>query len=252
MLTSRIVSTLSALALATGVQAADLDFDNMTDAEREAFGAAVRAYLLENPQVIMDAVQVLEDRQNEEQAQNDLSLVADNADALFNDGYSWVGGNPDGDVTIVEFFDYRCGFCRRAHPEVKELLESDGNIRYIAKEFPILGENSVISARFALSARAVGGDAAYKAANEAPIAMNSDMDDTVLRRLAESLGLDADAVIDGMESDAITEQMAQTRALAQELRINGTPSFIMGGQMIRGYLPLDAMRGVIEEERRDG
>lgn len=107
MLTSRFVSTLSALTLATGVQAADLDFDNMTDAESEAFGAAVRAYLLENPQVIMDAVQVPEDRQNEEQAQNDLSLVADNADALFNDGYSWVGGNPDGDVTIVEFFDYR-------------------------------------------------------------------------------------------------------------------------------------------------
>ena len=224
----------------------------MTDAEREAFGAAVRAYLLENPQVIMDAVQVLEDRQNEEQAQNDLSLVADNADALFNDGYSWVGGNPEGDVTIVEFFDYRCGFCRRAHPEVKELLESDGNIRYIAREFPILGENSVISARFALSARAVGGDAASKAANEALIAMNSDMDDTVLRRLAESLGLDADAVIARMEADEITQQISQTRALAQELQINGTPSFIMGGQMIRGYLPLDAMRGVIEEERRDG
>ena len=104
----------------------------MTDAEREVFGAAVLAYLLENPQVIMDAVQVLEDRQNEEQAQNDLSLVADTADALFNDGYSWVGGNPNGNVTIVEFFDYRCGFCRRVHPEVKELLESDGNIRYIA------------------------------------------------------------------------------------------------------------------------
>ena len=82
--------------------------------------------------------------------------------------------------------------------------------------------------------------------------MNSDMDDTVLRRLAESLGLDADAVIARMEADEITQQISQTRALAQELQINGTPSFIMGGQMIRGYLPLDTMRGVIEEERRDG
>ncbi|MCK0148686.1 DsbA family protein [Marivita sp. S6314] len=249
MFKSRLACSLAALMIATSLPAADLDLSDMTDAQRDAFGAQVREYLLANPEVIMEAVQVLENRQAEEQAQGDLALVADHADALFNDGYSWVGGNPDGDVTIVEFFDYRCGFCRRAHPEVQELLETDGNIRYIAKEFPILGENSVISARFALAVREVAGDDAYKAANEALIALNADMQEPVLRRLAETLGLDADAVIAAMDGDAITEQLAQTRALAQQLQISGTPSFVMGGQMIRGYLPLDAMRGVIEEER---
>ncbi len=252
MLKSRLASSFVALLAASGVHAADLDLDNMTDAQREAFGAQVRAYLLENPQVIMEAVQVLEERQAEEQAQGDLDLVADNADEIFNDGYSWVGGNPEGDVTIVEFFDYRCGFCRRAHPEVKQLLELDGNIRYIAKELPILGENSVISARFALAVREVAGDDAYAAANEALIALNADMQEPVLRRLAGELGVDADAVIAAMDSDAVSEQLAQTRALAQALEINGTPSFVMGSQMIRGYMPLEAMQEVIEEERSEG
>ncbi|MFP7673250.1 DsbA family protein [Marivita sp. S0852] len=252
MFKSRLACSLTALFMATGVSAAEFDFGAMTDAERDAFGAQVRAYLLENPQVIMEAVQVLEDRQAEQQAQGDLELVAAHSEELFNDGYSWVGGNPDGDVTIVEFFDYRCGFCRKAHPEVQALLESDGNIRYIAKEFPILGENSVISARFALAVREVAGDDAYKAANEALIALNSDMQEPVLRRLADTLELDADAVIAAMDGDDITQQLAQTRALAERLQISGTPSFVMGGQMIRGYLPLDAMQEVIAEERRDG
>jgi protein-disulfide isomerase len=249
MLKSRYAALMIALATATATQAADLDLDNMTDAQRDAFGAQVREYLLENPEVIMEAVQVLEARQAQAQAQGDLDLVAANTDALFNDGYSWVGGNPDGDVTIVEFFDYRCGFCRRAHPEVKQLLEIDGNIRYIATEFPILGENSMISSRFAIAVRKVAGDDAYAAANEALIALNSDMDEPVLRRLATSLDLDADAVLDAMDDEDITRQIAETRALAQSLQINGTPSFVMGTQMIRGYLPLDAMQEVIAEER---
>ncbi|HKK97723.1 MAG TPA: DsbA family protein [Marivita sp.] len=252
MFKSRLASSLLALTLATSVHAADLDLDNMTDAQRDAFGAQVRAYLLENPQVIMEAVQVLEARQAEEQAQSDVDLVFANADEIFNDGYSWVGGNPDGDVTIVEFFDYRCGFCRRAHPEVQALLEADGNIRYVAKELPILGENSVASARFALAVREVAGDEAYKEAGDALIALNADMEEPVMRRLADTLGLDADAVIAAMDSEAVSDQLSQTRALAQTLQINGTPSFVMGDQMIRGYLPLEAMQEVIAEERSEG
>jgi protein-disulfide isomerase len=249
MLKTRIASSILALSLATGVQAADLDLENMSEADRAAFGEQVRAYLLENPEVIMEAVQVLEERQAAEQAQGDVALVENNADAIFNDGYSWVGGNPEGDVTIVEFFDYRCGFCRRAHPEVAQLLELDGNIRYVAKEFPILGENSVISSRFALAAREVGGDDAYEAAKEALITLNGDLDDTALRRLSDTLGLDTDAVLAAMDNESITEQLATTRELAQALQINGTPSFVMGDQLIRGYVPLEAMQDIVEDIR---
>lgn len=251
MTKNRLATSIAALFMATGVQAADLDLGNMSEEDRAAFGAQVRAYLLENPEVIMEAVQVLEERQAAEQAQGDVALIENNAGAIFNDGYSWVGGNPEGDVTIVEFFDYRCGFCRRAHPEVAQLLELDGNIRYVAKEFPILGENSLVSSRFALAAREIGGDEAYEAAKEALIVLNGEMDDTVLRRLADTLGLDADAVLGAMDDEGITEQLATTRALAQTLQINGTPSFVMGDQLVRGYVPLDAMQQIVAEARQD-
>lgn len=251
MTKNRLATSIAALFMATGVQAADLDLGNMSEEDRAAFGAQVRAYLLENPEVIMEAVQVLEERQAAEQAQGDVALIENNADAIFNDGYSWVGGNPEGDVTIVEFFDYRCGFCRRAHPEVAQLLELDGNIRYVAKEFPILGENSLVSSRFALAAREIGGDEAYEAAKEALIVLNGETDDTVLRRLADTLGLDADAVLGAMDDEGITEQLATTRALAQTLQINGTPSFVMGDQLVRGYVPLDAMQQIVAQARQD-
>ncbi|NIY99586.1 thioredoxin domain-containing protein, partial [Salipiger sp. HF18] len=159
--------TLAAGMLASPLAAQDLDFSDMTPEQRQAFGAQVREYLLENPEVIMEAVNALEAKQAQQQAAADDQLVADNADALFRDGYSWVGGNPDGDVTIIEFSDYRCGYCRRAFPEVEELIESDGNIRFIMKEFPILGEASVTSSRFAIATQLEAGDDAYKSVHDA-------------------------------------------------------------------------------------
>jgi protein-disulfide isomerase len=237
------------LATAFALPALAMDLKALTDEERALFRAEVRAYLMENPQVIMEAVELLQTREAEQQAQADLNLVADNAEALFNDGYSWVGGNPDGDITLVEFLDYRCGYCKRAHGEVAKLLESDGNIRLIVKELPILGEQSVLASRFAVATKqAVGGDA-YKALNDALMAFNGDISLPALRRLAQSLDLDADAIEARMESEDVTREIAETRALAQRMRISGTPTFVMQDEMLRGYLPFDQMQALIAEKR---
>jgi protein-disulfide isomerase len=158
------MAALMALSTAAIADSDGFDLQSMTPDQREAFGEAVRDYLMENPQVIMEAVAVLEQRESQQQAEADVALVNSNAEALFDDGFSWVGGNPDGDVTIVEFIDYRCGYCRRAHPEVEELVASDGNIRLIVKEFPILGEASLVSSRFAVATHLVAGDEAYSKA----------------------------------------------------------------------------------------
>ena len=159
-----IAPALVALSLTAPAHAMDLT--ELTDAERAQFRAEVRAYLMENPEVILQAVEQMQNRQAEAQMQADFDLVTANADEIFDDGYSWVGGNPDGDITLVEFLDYRCGYCRRAAEEVEQLIASDGNIRFIVKEFPILGEASVLSSRFALAVREVAGDDAYKAAHD--------------------------------------------------------------------------------------
>jgi len=245
----RSLATAAALSLPLALPAHALDLDNLTEAERATLHAEIRAYLLENPEVIMEAVAVLEERQAAGQAQADVELVRANADAIFNDGHSWVGGNPEGDVTLVEFMDYRCGYCRRAVDEVEGLLEEDGNIRFIVKEFPILGEDSVLASRFAIATQQVAGDAAYKSVHDALMAYNGSMNDTGFTRLADSLGLDANAIVAAMDSDAVTEVIAANHALGQRLRISGTPSFVMGDQMLRGFLPQDAMQDIANDIR---
>jgi len=192
---------------------------------------------------------ITEERQAAEQAASDDELLIVNADELMNDPGSWVGGNPEGDITIVEFLDYRCGYCKRAHPEVAELVASDGNIRLIVKEYPILGEESVLASRFALGVREVEGDDAYKTVNDQLMTLRGNMSEQGLSDLSESLGYNTKAVFDAMNGESVQTIIGKNRALAQRLGISGTPSFVFGGQMVRGYVPLDAMQGIVAEER---
>ncbi|OWU81342.1 DsbA family protein [Phaeobacter sp. 22II1-1F12B] len=243
-----LLATTSALVLS--VQAAfAFDPANMTEQERTAFDAAVRSYLLENPEVIVEAINLMEQRNAEQQAAADDELVAAYSDELFNDNHSWVTGNLDGDIVLVEFMDYRCGYCRRAVPEVNSLLEDDGNIKLIIKEFPILGEASVISSRFAIATLQVAGDDAYGLVHDALLEMNGEINGVTLRRLGEGLGLDVDAIMDHMDSDEVTAVIVTNRQLAQALKINGTPTFILVDEMLRGYLPADQMAEIIAEKR---
>ncbi len=242
-----LVAAIAVFTLTTSAFA--LDITAMNDDERVAFRAEVRAYLLDNPDVIMEAVAVLEQRQAANQDQADVDLVRANADDLFNDGYSWVGGNLEGDIVMVEFTDYRCGYCRRAHDEVAELIASDGNIKFILKEYPILGEASTMSARFAIATQQVLGQDAYYNVQNALMTFNGDVTETTLRRLGEGLGLDADAILAGMDADSVTAVIAANHALAARMQITGTPTFVMNEIMVRGYVPLDGMRQIVSEIR---
>lgn len=242
-----IAPALTALCLAS--PALSMDLTELTDAERAQFRAEVRSYLMENPDVIMEAVAQLQQREAEAQAQADFSLVSDNSDAIFDDGYSYVGGNPDGDITIVEFMDYRCGYCKKAFTEVEKLVNGDGNIRFIVKELPILGEQSMVASRFAIATKIVAGDEGYKSVHDALMSFSSDITPLVLKRLADSFDLDGDAIIEKMDSAEVTTEIAKTRELAQTLAISGTPTFVMQDELLRGYLPYDQMQAIIAEKR---
>jgi protein-disulfide isomerase len=243
-------AVIAAAVLASPATA--FDVSAMSEEERAAFRAEIRSYLLDNPEVIMEAVQVLEARQAQAQAAQEEGVIAAHTDAIFNDGFSWVGGNPDGDITIVEFMDYRCGFCRRAHPEVEKLLANDGNVRLVIKEFPILGDASVVMSRFAVATHQVAGDDAYKAVHDVLMEMNGEPSDARLRRIAGDLDLDADAIMAQMGSDAVTEVISKNRALAQTLNISGTPSFVVADEILRGFMPADQMQMILEEKRDQG
>ncbi len=246
----RLLTSAAVVLGLASTPAVALDLSSMNDAERAAFGDEVRAYLLENPEVIMEAVQLLEQRQASAEAASDQALVATYAAELFDDGYSWVGGNLEGDLTLVEFVDYRCGYCRKAHDDVAALIEQDGNIRLIVKEFPILGEDSLRSSQFAVAVKQTLGADAYKLAHDSLIALKSDTSDVSLTRLAESLGFDAAPLLAHMDSDDVNAEIVRTRELAQNMRISGTPTFVMDDQLLRGYLPLENMQALAAHKRQ--
>jgi protein-disulfide isomerase len=246
----RLAFALAAAAAFLAAPAQAFEISEMTADERAVFRDEVRAYLLDNPEVLMEAIAVLEQRQAAAQVANDAALIAANAEALFNDGYSHVTGNPEGDITIVEFVDYRCGYCRKAHPEVLELLEIDGNIRLILKEFPILGEESMLSSRFAIATQMVAGEEAYGRMHDALITLRANATPDTLVALANDMGLDGNAILEAAQAPAVDAMIGANHALAGRLQINGTPGFVIGDQLLRGYLPLEGMQQVVAEARQ--
>lgn len=241
----------AALVLASLAATAPQAQEAFTPAQRDALDARIRSYLLENPEVLLEAFDILEQRRQVAQADSDADLVAMNADRLFEDPMSPVLGNPDGDVTIVKFSDYRCGYCKAAAPIVADLIESDPGVRVVIKEFPVLGEASVMAGRVALAAAEQGADV-YERLHEALLAHNGDLTDGTTMRLAEQAGVDMDALRADIDAPAIADEIRSTYALARELGINGTPSFVIGDRIVRGMMPPERMRELIDAARSEG
>jgi len=226
-----------------------LDLSKMSAAERALLQEEIRLYLLENPEIIMEAVEVLRKKEQQAAIQSDFELVKKNKKAIFEDGFSFIGGNPNGDITLVEFVDYRCGYCKKAHNEVEKLINADGNIRFVIKEFPILGDDSLVLSKFALAVKIVHGDEMYKMVHDILIKMKSPPSEKAFNQIMNNLNLDADRVESKMESNEVNGMIAYTRTLAERLKISGTPTFVMNDELIRGYVPFDALINIVDNKR---
>lgn len=224
----------------------------MTEGERTAFRDEVRAYLLEHPEVLIEAMDVLQSREEEAALARDEQIVSSHDDVIFNSPDDWVGGNPDGDITLVEFMDYRCGYCRKAYDEVDKLIKSDGNIRFVVKEFPILGEASMLSAQFAIALRQLHGDEAYGRAHDALMTLRGEPTAETLARLATDLGLEAQPIMDRMNAPEVQAVIQANYALAEKMEITGTPAFVLKDMVMRGYAPLETMQDFVADARADG
>lgn len=215
--------------------------------------AAIEKYLQENPQAIIASLETYEREEREriarEQAEADVEIVAANREAIFEDGFSLVTGNPDGDLTLVEFSDYNCGYCKRAHGEVAKFLEADGNIRLIVKEFPILGPGSVVAGRAALASTMQEDGAKYKAFSDALMEHRGSHNEDSVMKIAEEVGLDVEQLAKDMESQEIEKRIRATYALAEKLKINGTPAFIIGDQVMRGFVPAERLEELARSAR---
>ena len=226
-----------------------MDINNLTNADRKVLQKEIRRYILENPDIIFEAADLVRKREVALEVQEDEELIQSNFNEIFYDNYSYVGGNPDGDITIVEFVDYKCGYCRKAAELVRELIAKDDNIRFVVKEFPILGEASLVSSKFAIAVKNIGGPEKYKVAHDILLALTAEPTEIYLRRIAKELELNPEELFEAMQSDLVAQEIDQTGELAQKLQISGTPTFILGDQFLRGFVPLEILSKAIHSER---
>jgi protein-disulfide isomerase len=244
----RFTRTLLAPALAAALLAAcqpSAKQDDKPSRAETAFGESVRAYLLAHPEVIEEAVTKLnEQRQAEAAAARDLdakTLLPPNRAALERDGRDFVI-NPDGKITVVEFFDYNCGYCKSSAPEVLDIVAKNPDIRLVLKELPIFGEASDTAAKVALTpAGKAKGLELFKA-----FMAQKPLDEAAIDRILVAHGLDPAAVRKAAASPEIEKQIADVRALAVNLKIQGTPVFVVGDVMVPGA-DMAALRAAITQ-----
>ncbi len=246
-----VAALLAALMLVqnSAVERASASTHNVvTPEERKAFEGIIRDYLLNNPDVILDVLNILRERERFSAAQQSRQQLAARREDILNDPGSPVGGNPEGDVTIVEFFDYRCPYCRAVAPRLAQLLEGDEGIRFVYKEWPILGPVSEVAARAALASREQG---LYEEFHEALMTYPGQLTEDTVFQLAERVGLDERRLRRDMEAAKIEESLARTRALATDLGITGTPAFIIGDRLVSGSVSLSGLKLLLTQAREN-
>lgn len=220
-----------------------------TPEQKKEMGDFIRQYLLENPEVVRDAMQELERKQQvaEDSARSD-SLKAMSSE-IFHNKDDLVGGNPKGKVTLVEFFDYNCGYCKRAFPDVMKMIDSDKDLKLVMKEFPILGPGSTYATRAALASRKQGK---YWEYHLAMMAHDGKIDESVADQIAEATGLDVKKLKADMGTDEVKQVITRNMQLADSLKIQGTPAFIIDETVIPGAVGFDALQAAVKQVRDSG
>jgi protein-disulfide isomerase len=240
-------SLLAPLALGPSTSAA-LAAEALSEDQEAAVRALVRDTLLDNPEIIAEALEVYQERQAAEQAERSRAAIAEHHDTLIEADADDVLGNPDGDVTIVEFSDYQCGYCKRVFPELLSVIESDGNVRLVIRELPILGPESVMAARAAVASRAQG---LYPEFHTALMAMKGGVSEVAVMQVAAEVGLDVDALRMDMADPDLDETFSRNISLAQTLGISGTPAFVIGPELVPGALSRERLADLIEAARSE-
>jgi protein-disulfide isomerase len=248
-MSSRMPYLPLALALILGAAAPPhaLAASDMTPAQREAIEGVIHDYLMRNPDVLIEALRGAEDRMNREADAKAEKVLGERHREVFDDPMSPVGGNPRGDVTIVEFFDYRCPYCKQVLPSLQALLKEDGRLRFVYKEMPVLGPQSVTAAHAALAAQRQGK---YEAFHTAMMATKGQITDDTVYKVAGSVGLDVDRLKQDMAAPEIDQALKANLALANALNIRGTPGFIIGNQIAPGALDLATLKSMVADARK--
>ena len=211
----------------------------------------LRDYLTKNPEILVEMTTELDRRQAEEEAARQTKTIGDNAEEIFRSKVAHVAGNPDGDVSVVEFFDYNCGYCRRALPDVVKLVEDDGNVRLVLKELPIFGGDSEDAARLAIAADKQGK---YFEMHRKLLADPGKANKEKAMKIAKELGLDTEQLQKDADDPSTQKALDESKELAEKLSLQGTPLYLIGDRVVPGAPDdlYDQLKAKVSEVRKEG
>lgn len=221
----------------------------VTPEERAKIEQVVKDFIAANPAWVQEQLDRNFEEQRVAQAEKRREMLSEFTDLLYNSPVAPVSGNAQGDVVVVEFFDYRCGYCKLIAPTITDVVEQDGKVKVVHKHLPVLGSASVAASRAALAAQKQGK---YKELHEALMRHQGRMDQDTVMALAQAAGLDTDRLVKDMDSPEITAELDGNRDMAQKLRIRGTPSFIVGTTIQVGTVDGDRLKRWIADARKGG
>ncbi|EFL90273.1 DsbA family protein [Ahrensia sp. R2A130] len=239
-------SALCAIAIMLPAPALALD-----DTDKAAVEQIIRDYLLANPELMVEVQQALEAKQQAEAAETAKRALDENRETIFASANQGIIGNPEGDVTVVEFFDYNCSFCQRAMEDMNTLLESDKNLKFVMKELPILSQGSVEASRVSTGVYRLFPEK-YEEFHNKLLSLQGMKDGNRALRIAQEMGLDIDAINTEGQKPDVLDAFREANDLANSLGINGTPSYVIGDEVIFGALGADTLREKIENVRQCG
>ena len=215
--------------------------------ETQAIEKIIREYILKNPELVIEAIELFQENQRVAEEQSKARALKVRTDQIYADPASPTTGDAKASVTIVEFFDYQCPYCRSVSRSLMDLIDSKEDVRFVWKEFPILGEDSVFASRAALAA---GLQGKYLDFHRALMISRSRLSQDWVMTLAEGIGLDVERLKKDMGSTEVTQQIGANLDLARQLGIRGTPAFIIDGELFPGALDLDRLKQLIEDARK--
>jgi protein-disulfide isomerase len=219
--------------------------------QKRSIEAIVKDYLVANPEIFLEVQSALETKMAKEEAEKTKTLVTEHAKEIYHSPNAPVAGNPDGDITVVEFFDYNCGYCKRGFQDIAKLIDTDKNVRFVFKEFPILRDESEQAAKVALAAKMQGK---YWEVHRELIAMKGLVNEAAALKVAEKAGLDMEKLKADMASPEVKAEIDRVKELAKTMGIQGTPHFLVGDKAIGGAPEnlYDLLEGHVTELRKTG
>ena len=247
LLAASLVCAVAALGLSAAALVTTLKLQSQGVGQSTDFAVKARAYIETHPEVLVDSLHRAESRQKEDEAVAAINQLAARNDEVFNDPAAPVGGDVYGDATLVEFFDYNCHFCKAAAPIVEQLRQADPKLKIVFKEFPILGEGSAYAAHAALAAQRQGK---YSAFHDALYTWQGPINEASTLEIATKVGLDVERLKRDMADPAIDEAIKRNLALAEALRISGTPTFVSRKDIAPGLVDLNTLKQMIAEARK--